>query len=106
MTWIPNEISDYDMTIVTFLDRTMNAKGKILDFFQDFRFSNDIKFSHYAYFLPHSEVTKQVIFDFFFFPAAWLARLWEITVTSGIVVIVSKDDIWSKDSLSQYFRNE
>ena len=27
LTWIPNEISDFDMTVVTFLDRTMNAKG-------------------------------------------------------------------------------
>lgn len=63
LTWIPNEICDHDMTIVTFLDRTMNAK-------------------------------------------AWLARLWEVTVKSGLVVIVSKTEEWNKDNLAQYFGNK
>ncbi|XP_062622318.1 uncharacterized protein LOC134283831 [Saccostrea cucullata] len=63
MTWIPNEICNHDMTIVTFLDRTMNAK-------------------------------------------AWLARLWEITVKLGIVVIVSKQAEWNQENLAPFLGNK
>lgn len=37
---------------------------------------------------------------------AWLARLWEVTVKSGLVVIVSKTEDWNKDNLAQYFGNK
>ncbi|KAK3089792.1 hypothetical protein FSP39_006572 [Pinctada imbricata] len=59
LTWIPNEIFDNDMTIITFLDRTMN-------------------------------------------PKAWLERLWEITLPSGMVVVASTDKTWNRESLMPF----
>lgn len=38
--------------------------------------------------------------------SAWLARLWEVTVKSGLVVIVSRTKEWNKDNLAQYFGNK
>ena len=94
LTWIPNEISDFDMTIVTFLDRTMNAKGT------NYPNSSSLD-QNYNAFAVH---TFNVLF--LIFCLAWLARLWEITVKSGLVVIVSKQDAWNKHNLAQYFGNK
>lgn len=94
LTWIPNEISDFDMTIVTFLDRTMNAKGT------NYPNSSSLD-QNYNAFAVH---TFNVLF--LIFCSAWLARLWEITVKSGLVVIVSKQDAWNKHNLAQYFGNK
>lgn len=38
--------------------------------------------------------------------SAWLARLWEVTVKSGLVVIVSETKEWNKDNLAQYSGNK
>ncbi|GFS25440.1 ergothioneine synthase-like protein 039 [Elysia marginata] len=36
---------------------------------------------------------------------AWLVRLWEVVNPRGVVVIVSKDEVWTKDSLDAVLSN-
>ncbi|XP_025109666.1 ergothioneine biosynthesis protein 1-like isoform X2 [Pomacea canaliculata] len=59
LTWLPNEVKQHNMVLVSFLHRIQN-------------------------------------------PKAWLARLWEITSPSGIVMIISSDGSWTKENLWEH----
>ena len=49
-------------------------------------------------------VISQITYQYFV-SLAWLLRLWEVTSSDGIAVIVSPDGCWDKDTLHTHLGN-